>query len=312
MRTIVTGATGFIGSNLTRALLKRGDEIHLLLRRGSDTWRLADILPHVNIVYCDLLDSNSIRRTVGEIKPDLIFHCAVYGGFPAENNLDKICATNVFATINLFNAAAKRGIKGFVNVSSSSEYGLKERPMSEKDERAPTTNYGVSKAVATDYVSLMAKKDGVPAITVRLFSPFGYYESKNRLFPSILLNIVRDEDITIGDPSSARDFIFITDVVDGILALAEKCGEFPGEVFNIGSGVQRTVGEVAELALKASGKHLKILSGNPTTRAYDSRTWVADMTKTFAHVDWRPKHPLEESIKTLLEWFEEHENLYVR
>ncbi len=309
MKVLVTGATGFVGANLVRALVQRGDDVFVVVRPESNRWRLSDVASKLTFVTCDLLDAKAVERVLDETKPEIIFHCAVYGGFPEEKDLDRICATNITSTILLFNAAAKRNVK-FINISSSSEYGLKEHPMKEDDALAPTTDYGVSKATATRYVSLMAKKDGTPAITLRLFSPFGYYESKNRLFPSILLNIVRGQDITIGDPSSARDFIFIADAVDGILTLAERCAEYPGEVFNIGTGTQRTVGEIAELALKASGKDLKIVSGNSTTRAYDARTWVADMDKTFSRVEWRPETPIEEHIAELLRWFEENESLY--
>lgn len=310
-KILVTGATGFIGTNLVRELVEdESNSIFIVLRNASDTWRINDVLKKVKVIYCDLNNYVDIKKIVEEIKPNIIYHCVNYGGFPNEKDFNLIINTNIVSTINLINSCLDQDFDAFINLSSSSEYGFKDKPMNEEDKLEPINDYGISKVTSTIYANNFGKIHKKPIVTVRLFSPFGYYESKERLFPSLLLNILEGVPPKLANPNSARDFIFIEDVVQFLLELSEKAKRHCGEIFNLANGKQYTVKEVADLAIKLSGKNLNAEYGSVEGRKYDTPIWVADMNKTFKNFKWKPKYSLEEGLKKTINWFKLNRELY--
>ncbi|MFH1840210.1 MAG: NAD-dependent epimerase/dehydratase family protein [Nanoarchaeota archaeon] len=310
-KILVTGATGFIGANLVRELVEdESNSIFIVLRNTSDTWRINDVLKKVKVIHCDLNNYIDVKKIVEEIKPNIIYHCVNYGGFPNEKNLNLISNTNIMSTINLINSCSDHDFDAFINLSSSSEYGFKDKPMNEEDKLEPINDYGISKVTSTIYANNFGKLHKKPIVTVRLFSPFGYYESKERLFPSLLLKILEGVPPKLANPNSARDFIFIEDAIQFLLELPENAKEYCGEIFNLANGKQHTVKEVADLAIKLSGKQLNAEFGSIEGRKYDTPIWVADMNKTFRCFKWRPKYSLDEALKNLLKWFEDNKHLY--
>ncbi|PIU29837.1 hypothetical protein COT07_03850 [Candidatus Woesearchaeota archaeon CG07_land_8_20_14_0_80_44_23] len=312
-KVLITGATGFIGANLAHRLAKKGKgTVYVTVRKESNLWRINDIKNSLKFINCDLTDYSETEKIVEEIKPDVVYHCAAYGAVYGENDFLKTIQTNLIGTINLINSCIGKGISAFVNLSSSSEYGLKDRPMREDDPLNPNTDYGISKAVTTEYASQIGKLKGMPIITLRLFSPFGYYESKSRLIPSLLLSIIEGREPQLANPGSARDFIFIEDVIDIMIEASLKAGKHAGGVFNVANGRQFTVKEVAELAIKISGKNLKPHFNALPERVYDTNCWVADMKKTFASFNWRPRYSMEKSLEIMLGWLEKNRGLYIQ
>ncbi|MEM3585166.1 MAG: NAD(P)-dependent oxidoreductase [Candidatus Woesearchaeota archaeon] len=310
-KILITGVTGFIGANLAHTLCKRkGIKIYAVIRKNSNLWRLSEIKKRIHFINCDIRDYAKINLVIKKVKPDIIYHCAAYGAVYDENDFDKTISTNLIGTINLVNACKDKNIKAFINLGSSSEYGPKKKPMSENDKLSPNTVYGISKAVATQYAVMAARNYKIPLITLRPFSPFGYYESKNRLFPSLILSIIKGEQPKLAHPRSARDFIFIDDLIELILEVTGKTEKYSGEVFNAGTGKQYTVEEVANIAIKVSGTNLKPIFNALKGRDYDSEFWVADMSKTFSAFRWRPKYNIKEAIKILIPWFSKNIKLY--
>ncbi len=104
-KVFITGATGFIGSNLARRCLERGAEVFINLRKTSDTWRIRDILKEVNAVPADITEYEKLRDALGKIHPDVIFHTAAYGGSAEQNTTEKIIETNITGTVNVYEAA---------------------------------------------------------------------------------------------------------------------------------------------------------------------------------------------------------------
>lgn len=302
-KILVTGATGFVGSNLARELAKEKDnDIYLLLRKSSDLWRINDLLDDTKQVYADLNDPR-LDKVIGEIGPDIIYHCATYGGLPTEKDFRSIIDTNVRGSINLLNSCLGCDFSLFVNLSSSSEYGPKQKPMREDDELNPVNDYGISKVAFTAYASNIGKVHKRNIVTFRLFSPFGYYEAKSRLFPSVIMDILDNKDPKVGNPDSSRDFIFIDDVVDFLKMVPSKDVAFNGEIFNLGSGEQHTVRYVVDSAIETSRKDLTPSYNSVAGRVYDASYWVADMKKTFDTFGWKPKYDVKSAMPILYKWF---------
>jgi len=190
-KILITGATGFVGANLLRKLIDSKNDIHVIIRSTSNLWRINDIIDKVNAHVCDLTNRESVEKLVLKIKPQIIFHLAVYGGYQFQEESLKIIDTNLIGIINLLNACCKIGFECFINTGSSSEYGLKNKPMSENDLLEPINDYGIAKAAATLYCQAIGRRENLPIFTLRLFSPYGYYEGPTRLIPYLIISCLK-------------------------------------------------------------------------------------------------------------------------
>ncbi len=127
---LVTGSTGFIGSNIVRELVRQKKQVSIIVRDKKLNWRLHDIAKDLDIYECDIRDEK-LHEIISKIKPDFIFHLASYGNLPQEDDIYKMIDINLKGTINLINAIKKTPFKLFINSSSGAEYGVKKEDMSE-------------------------------------------------------------------------------------------------------------------------------------------------------------------------------------
>ena len=119
-KVFITGATGFIGSNLTRRSLDNGAEVFINIRKTSDTWRIRDVLNEVNVIPVDITEYKKLKDSLKEIRPDIVFHLATYGGKAEQKNTEKIIETNIIGTVNLLRSCRDIDLILFVNTGSSS------------------------------------------------------------------------------------------------------------------------------------------------------------------------------------------------
>ncbi len=305
-KILITGATGFIGSNLARTALRHNAEVHVLLREASNAWRIADVLGDLNVHYGDLSDGERVGSVAASVEPDLVFHTAIYGGHPFQGDVNKILDTNFFGTVNLVRACRDIDYELFVNTGSSSEYGIKPRRISEDDTLEPGDDYGVSKAASTLYCRMAAARDRKPIVTLRLFSPYGYYDDPTRLVPSVILSCLNGQSPKVSSPSYVRDFIFIDDVVDAYLRLPGV----EGGIFNVGSGEQYSVGEVVDRIVGLTGNRVCPDWGNGGKRPVEPAAWQADVTRIRGLLRWAPSHDLASGLERTVRWFKENSGLY--
>lgn len=309
-RTLVTGATGFIGSNLTREFLRLGAELYIFTRTTSDKWRISDIMEIVKEYRVDLLDRERLEAAVEDIKPEIILHTATYGGLPFERDEAGIRDANIKGAMNLVNACRRVGFDVFINTGSSSEYGLKEDAMKETDLLEPCTTYGAAKASATLFCHTRARTESLPIITLRLFSPYGYYEDSTRLIPSAIIHCLGGKDPQLSSPESMRDFVFIEDILDGYVKAVKNRDKAGGEIFNIGYGSERSVGEVVNNIIELTGGKVKPRWQSIPNPRIEPKRWEADVAKARKILDWHPRHELRDGLKKTIEWFKENIGLY--
>jgi len=306
---LITGATGFIGVNLVKMCLDKGAKVHIFSRKSSNRWRIKDVLKSVNEYYVDLLDYRRLKSVISRIKPEIILHTAVYGGYSFQRDENKIIKTNIIGTMNLVNVCSIVGFKLFVNTGSSSEYGLKNKPMKETDLLEPNNIYGVTKAAATLFCQERSKSLGLPIVTLRFFSPYGYYEDSRRLVSSLIISGLMKKKLKLLSPNSVRDFIFIEDVMSAYMNAIEK-PNINGEIFNIGSGKQYTVKEVANKIMNLTDSDSKYEYNNTSTRLNEPKLWVADISKANKILNWRPHWNIDEGLRKTIEWFKKNISLY--
>lgn len=309
-RVLVTGATGFVGANLTRWFLTQGADVFVFIRKTSDLWRIADIRKRIKEFAVDLNNLENTEKAVIKIIPQVIIHTAAYGGSVFQDNIDKIIESNFVGTVNLVRALKAINYEAMINTGSSSEYGIYEKPMSENDLLRPVSEYGVSKAAGTLFCQAEALKHNRPIATLRLFSPYGYYDEPNRLISSVILSGLKRKIQGLSSPNSVRDFVFIEDVIEAYRKAIININEINGEIINIGAGQQYSVGEVVSCVNGMFSDGIKFRWGAIPNNRDEPKHWQADIAKAAKVLSWKPKYKLKLGIKKCISWFEKNMDLY--
>jgi nucleoside-diphosphate-sugar epimerase len=306
---LVTGATGFIGANICRRLVENGEEVHAVVRPQSNRWRLAEITDKIDIHVADIRDAEQVKRVFAEARPSVIYHLATHGAYSYQTDGKQILLTNVLGLWNLLDAAGKRGYELFVNTGSSSEYGQKSYAMRETDVLDPNSFYAVAKSAQSLLCQHSARMDHLPMVTLRLFSVYGPWEEPRRFIPTLMMAAINRRPIDMVSPGTARDLIYIDDVVD-VYLMRDQLKALPGEILNVGTGVQSSVAQVVDAMESVIGGKVDARWGKMEARAWDAETWVADVSKLRRLTGFTPQTSIREGLEKSLPWFREHSHFY--
>ena len=300
---MVTGGTGFVGANLVRRLLSDGHEVHLLVRPNYTPWRIEAIRRDVRIHVLDMAEPEFLTQEVERIRPDWVFHLAAHGAYSWQTDLQEIIRTNIVGTFNLVEACLKAGFEAFVNSGTSSEYGFKGHGPSETEWLEPNSAYAVTKASASMFCRHRAQSKGANITTLRLYSVYGPYEEPNRLVPALVVRGLDGGYPPLASPDIARDYVFTDDALDAYLLAASSPAVEPGAVYNVGTGAQTTLREIADIARRVMSIEAEPVWGSMKNRVWDTSTWVADSGRIRRDLGWIPKHSLEEGLRKTVDWF---------
>ena len=309
-KVLITGGAGFIGANFTQRFLDLGHSVHLIDQPEANLWRLEKIKDKINTHFIDLKDYEKLESFIFELKPDIIIHLAAYGTYPGnQKDIKKTIETNILGTINLVNACSKINFDCLINTGSSSEYGIKDKPMQENDLLEPDNLYGVAKAAATMYCQHMAKKLDLPIAVIRPFSVYGYFEEKERLVPTVIKACLENSQLNLSSSNSVRDYIFIEDLIDGYLTVIENIQNNKGEIFNLGIGEQKKISEVVEIVKKITQSPVEPQYGQVKAAQAEPKNWIADISK-MKSLGWQPEHNLDQGLEKTIAWFKQNLSLY--
>jgi nucleoside-diphosphate-sugar epimerase len=304
-RSLVTGAAGFIGAALARRLIERGDEVTALAGPGSDYWRLEQLRDVADVYELDLRDADAVTRAMQRAQPELVFHLAAHGAYSWQRSLPRMIETNVAGAAHVAEAAIEAGARAIVNAGSSSEYGLKDHAPPEHELPEPNSAYAVTKASATLLGGWLARQRGAAITTLRLYSAYGPWEEPRRLMPALVAHGLDRRLPPLADPAIARDFVYVEDVCDAFLLAAEHAQPGAGAVYNIGSGAQTTLRELAEIARRTFAIEEEPAWAAFPTRDWDTDVWVADAHNAADALGWRARTPLGEGLTAFGRWLEE-------
>ena len=304
-RAVVTGAAGFVGANLCRALLRAGHEVHAAVRPGSDRWRLAGLSGDIRVHEASLADHDSLDALIRDGAPQWVFHLGAHGAYSWQTDVATIFTVNAVGCAQLVELALRAGVQSFVQAGSSSEYGFKDHAPSEREWIEPNSTYAVSKAAATHYARAAALREDRHVVTLRLYSAYGPWEEPNRLLPALAVHGLRGELPPLVDPRTARDYVHVDDVCDAFLAVAAR-PELPrGSVYNLASGVQTSLAELVDLARAELDITAEPGWGSMDARGWDSDVWVGDPSLIAAELGWRARTPLADGVRGLASWLRE-------
>lgn len=302
-RALLTGASGFVGANLARRLLRDGHEVHLLLRPSHAPWRVEEIRSAVRAHEAELADRASVASLLERVRPDWVFHLAAHGAYASQTDVREMVRTNVLGTLNLVEAALAHGVQAIVHTGSSSEYGFKDHAPREDEALEPNSDYAVTKAAATLFCAERGRVDHAPVVTLRLYSVYGPYEEPTRLIPRLVTRGLEGELPPLVAPETARDYVHVDDVVEAYLGAAAAAARLPGAVFNVGTGTQTTLREVVGAARDLLSIAREPEWGSMPARSWDTATWVADARRIQAELGWRPRYAFRAGLAATIEWF---------
>lgn len=311
-RVLITGGAGFVGACLARRLLSEGHRVELLLRPQSDRWRLEDIVGDLSIREADLREKERVGAAVAAVAPDWIFHCAAHGAYSWQTDPGGIFESNVLGTLNLAEACVYQGFEAFVQAGSSSEYGLKDHPPTEKETPEPNSYYAVAKVAATLLCRNLAERHGVRMLTLRLYSVYGPWEDPRRLIPTLVAYGVRGELPPLVNPKTARDFVHVDDVCQAFMLAAQATRPEPDGIYNVGSGRQTTLREVVDVAKAVLRIEVDARWGSHEPRAWDTDVWVADSSKIQSELGWSAHQSLSSGIEQMAAWLRGRPDLIQR
>ncbi|MBI2482136.1 MAG: NAD(P)-dependent oxidoreductase [Candidatus Vogelbacteria bacterium] len=312
MKVFITGISGFVGANLAHKLVEQGHEIHGLVRAQSkNSWRLESIRNQITIHEGDILDKAKVSEIITQVKPEIIYHLVVYGAYPFQKDAELALQTTVMATLHLLQAAKAAGVKMVVSTGSSSEYGTKDHPMHEDERVDPNSYYAVGKVAQTLLGQHFSNTEDLPVITLRLFSVYGPYEEPTRLLPVLILNALNNRDIPLASPDTARDFIYVDDIVDAIIQAGNR-PDLGGQVFNLGSGKQQTLQTLVNTVMSETKSNSKLLWNTYPKRPFDTNIWVADTAKLKTDLKFEAKTPFAVGIKKNIDWFRNNQQFYAK
>ena len=304
---LVTGGAGFIGSELVAQLVGEGRSVRVLdnFATGSRE-NLAGLPPElVTVAEGDVRDA----RRLAEVMPrgGTVFHLACLGvrhslRAPRENH-----EVNASGTLAVLEAAREAGVARFVHVSSSEIYGpARTAPMSEEHPAFPTTVYGAAKLAGESYARAAFATHGLPVVVVRPFNAYGprcHHEGESgEVIPRFLLRMLAGRELVIfGDGMQARDFTQVSDIARG-LRLAGETEAAIGGTFNLGSGRERTIREIANAVARALGLPPPAVR-HTAARPGDVRRLIADSSLAQRVLGYAPRVDFEEGLRQLAEWY---------
>jgi NAD dependent epimerase/dehydratase len=318
MKLLVTGSEGFIGSHLLEELVLAGHQVTAFVQYNSfNSVGWIDSLPKgvqeaIEVTMGDVRDAGSVRAAVrGRHR---VAHLAALIAIPYSYTAPhSYYETNALGTLNVLDACREFGVERLVHTSTSEVYGSAQYvPIDEKHPLVGQSPYSASKIAADQLAYSYWASFGLPVTTLRPFNAYGPRQSQRAFIPSVMVQALSGATrVKLGALAPTRDLTFVTDTAQGFVkALESELGL--GEVFNMGSGFEVSMGDVVDMIRDISGQGLEVVEDVERLRPEASeveRLWSdsSRMSKTFG---WSPEHAGKEGLLRGLEktyaWFREH------
>ncbi|PLX15522.1 MAG: NAD-dependent dehydratase [Candidatus Muiribacterium halophilum] len=316
-KILVTGADGFIGSNLVESLVDIGADVKAFCYYNSfNTWGWLDSfskekIDKIEIFTGDIRDPNGVYEAMKDI--DIVFHLAALIAIPfSYHSPDSYVDTNIKGTLNVVQAAKRLKTKRILVTSTSEVYGTAQYiPIDEKHPRQPQSPYSASKIGADCIAESFFRSFDLPITIVRPFNTFGPRQSARAIIPTIISQLASGmKEIKLGSLTPTRDFLYVKDTVNGFIEIA-KSQKTIGEDVNIATNSEISIEKLANTLIKLINPEAKIITDenrirpekSEVNRLYGCNKKITTLT------EWKQKYSFEQGIKETIEWFSDKENL---
>lgn len=308
---LLTGCTGFIGSNLALRFVERGDEIYALVRHTTkrDFTILGKAVERIRFIEGDLADYHSLESAIESSSPHVVVHLAAMSPvrLSFEDPFPYIRA-NFVGTCNLIHAILKRAPSARLVAATSAEvYGWQARePVKENARLCPSSPYGVSKAAADEYIQMAMRVYGLRATVLRCNNTYGRKEDSKFFIEYAISSMLRGEPVYVGTPGHIRDYMYVDDHLNAYL-LAMENNDAVGNVFNVSPGNPISNIEVIKRIAKILGFTKEVVTGSyppgypMRPGRVDTDYIVLDSSNIRARLGWKPTVTLDEGLKRTIE-----------
>ncbi len=298
---LILGASGFVGANLFRMILKDRQDVYGTTSR-KPSWRLTGINSS-QIHLGDLLVETNLVALLEKVKPRTIFNCVAYGAYSFEKDANLIYQTNFELSRKIIQILEHASIACYVQAGSSSEYGDNSAGPNESFPTHPNSDYAVSKVSTAQFIYYYGKYKKFPCVNLRLYSVYGPYEDSQRLIPVLIRKGLEGKYPEFVHPDISRDFIYVDDAAEAFIDTALNLRESQyGESYNIGSGKKTTIADMATVA-----REIFQIQEDPKytmpARNWDVSNWYANPEKAKADLGWFARTDLRDGLQRTVEWY---------
>ena len=312
---LVTGADGFIGSHLVEMLVDKGYKVKALSQYNSfNNWgwlETVNCIDQIEVLTGDIRDPHYCKSITKGV--DIIFHLAALIAIPYSYIApDSYVDTNIKGTLNICQAAKENGVGRIIHTSTSEVYGTAQYvPIDENHPMQPQSPYSATKIAADAMAMSFYNSINLPVSIARPFNTYGPRQSARAVIPTIITQILSGEkEIKLGDVTPTRDFNYVSDTCRGFIALAE-CDKAIGEIVNIGSNFEISVGDTLNLIKEVMGSDVKFIVDKERIRPPKSevfRLWC-DNSKIEGLTGYKSKIDIREGLKRTVDWIIQPKNL---
>lgn len=302
-KILITGGAGFIGSHLTKRLVKEGAKVSVVVKYNSiiDCPRLIKVWDKINIIEADLRNTDSVAE-MKKMNFDIAFHLAAYNhvGDSFKHVLENV-NSNLISTINLLNSGPK--IKKIVHMGTSEIYGLQKKlPFDVNEKPNPMSPYAVTKFGSELFSILKTKNSKLNSLCLRPFNTFGPYQSEKAIIPELIIKCLQNKEIKTTGGKQTREFNYVDNVIDGILFLNKKI-KHSVEPINVGSNKPISIKNLVKKIHKYTESNSKLKIGSLKYRP--NEIWKMQANNKFiTKIGWKPIIDFDEGLKNTIAWYQ--------
>lgn len=305
-RVFVTGAAGFIGSHLTRQLVREKAKVGILSKSVSKVIpvRLSDIYKTITIFEGDLSDGGAIKDIIDSFRPEIIFHLGAYTHVGRSfTHLEECIQSNIQGTVNLLQSLQGIDFDRFIYTGTSEIYGDIAVPFKEDGLVNPISPYSISKYTGELYCRMFHQAYNWPIVMLRPFNAYGPMQSPDRIIPEVIVSALTGHDIEMTEGAQTREFNYVEDLADGFIKAATASEAVLGQVINLGCGQDYAMRDIAQLIIKMMGSPIKAKLGVLPYRPKEIWKMYCDNTKAKDLLGWQPQHTLEQGLRKTVDWY---------
>lgn len=301
MTVLVTGAAGFVGSQVVRQLVASDTEVAALVRPGTERPRLAAIEGRVHILEADLADTQAIAAQLTSCRPDRCIHTAWYAE-PGKYLDSPLNLDSLRSSLALLEELAKAGCRHVVGVGTCFEYEMTSTPLIEDSPTKPLTLYAVTKHAFHIIAEQRAAQLDVGLAWARLFYLYGPYEDQRRLVPAAIQTVSAGQEFKTTSGEQIRDYLHIEDVASALVALSAHAAT---GAFNVCSGQPVTIAGLMQTLGELLGRPELIRQGAFPNPAWDPMYVCGDNRRLRTEACWSPHYGLRDGLAQTIEWWKE-------
>jgi nucleoside-diphosphate-sugar epimerase len=309
-RILVTGGSGFIGSHLTRRLVREGAKVGILTKYNSaiDNVRLVDVWDQLQVMEADIRNHDSLKQ-ISAFRPSIIYHLAAYNHVgDSFVHVSEAIDSNVKGTANLLESYD--GYERFIYTSTSEVYGHQTKvPFSEDLCPRPVSPYAVGKYGGELYCRIRLERLDKRMVIVRPFNAYGPYQSPRAVIAEVILTCLAGKPVYSTEGKQTRDFNYVENLVDGFVLAGER-DQALGEIINVGSGMEISIRELILAIHHLTGSKSELHIGSLDYRPTEIWRMFAENSRARALLGWAPRIDFKDGLRRTISWYKAYLDQY--